>query len=75
MEKAYDIKELGAKLKANGLDIAEEAAEVIVKSVFEWVEESAIVSPFPYDDFLTIVLPKLKELSLKQVDKIDNEVG
>lgn len=74
MEKAYDVKALAEKLKGRGLDVAEEAAKVIVEETFAWVEESAKLSATPYDDMGLIILPKLKELALKEIDKIDGIV-
>lgn len=70
---AYDIKLLGEKLKAKGLDVAEEAAGVIVESVIDWLAESAQASANPYDDVALVVLPKVKEYALKQIDKIDGQ--
>lgn len=74
MEKAYDVKDLAAKLKGRGLDVAEEAAKVIIEETFGWVEESAKLSATPYDDMGLIVLPKIKELALAAADKIDGKV-
>lgn len=71
MEKAYDVKVLADKLKGRGLDVAEEAAKVIIEETLNWVEESAKLSATPYDDMGLIVLPKLKEIALKEADKID----
>lgn len=75
MEKAYDLKELVKILKDNGLDVAEEAAKVLVESVFKFVEESADLSENKYDDLLKVLLPQLKKHLLEQVDKIDKKEG
>lgn len=75
MEKAYDVKVLAEKLKARGLDVAEEAAKIIVEEAFAWVEESAKASETPYDNMGLIVLPELKKLALGAVDKIDGVEG
>ena len=45
--KAYDVKELGLKLKDKGLVLAEETAEQVFECVVEWVEESAKASEMP----------------------------
>lgn len=74
MEKAYDIKELGRRLKAAGLVEVEDAAEAVVKEVVGFLKESAQLSTLPYDDLLLAVYPKIEELLLKQADKIDGEV-
>ncbi len=73
MEKAYDLGELGAKFKDNGLEIAEDAAKIVVNAVLDWVAESAKLSATPYDDMLIVIIPKAKELILAQVDKIDGK--
>lgn len=73
MEKAYDVKALSEKLKARGLDVAEEAAKIIVEESFAWIEESAKLSATPYDDMGLVILPHLKKIALTQVDKIDGK--
>lgn len=75
MEKAYDVKVLGEKLKAKGLVQAEDAAVMVVEEVFAWLEESADLSQTPYDDFAKPVFKAVKPLVLKEVDKIDGVVG
>lgn len=74
-KKAYDLKDLAIKLKANGLELAEESAELVVKATFEWIEESAKISAMPYDDMALIVLPHVKSFIMKAVDKIDGQQG
>lgn len=71
MEKAYDVADLALKLKGRGLDVAEEAAKVLVEEVLAWAEESAKISETPYDNMALVVLPELKKLALGLVDKID----
>lgn len=73
MEKAYDLGELGSLLKANGLELAEDAAKIVVSAVLQWVAESAKLSATPYDDMLVVIVPKVKDLILAQVDKIDGK--
>jgi hypothetical protein len=79
MEKAYDLKVLGEKLKAKGLPIAEEALETIAKEVYiavkEWAKESAPVSESKVDDFIAPFYDQLDALVFPLVDKIDGEVG
>jgi hypothetical protein len=72
---AYDFKELAAELKTNGLEVAEESAEVIAKSVFNWFERSAVKSVTKYDDLFLAVLPLVKPIVFKQIDKIDGQEG
>lgn len=75
MTKAYDLAVLAEKLKARGLDLAEDAAGIVVEELFIWVEESAKLSETPYDDMGLIVLPQLKALALEGVDAIDGKEG
>lgn len=75
MEKAYDIKDLGARLKDSGLDLAEDAAVIVIEKMFEWIEESAKMSASPYDDMALLIMPQLKDLAMKQADKIDGKQG
>jgi hypothetical protein len=75
MTKAYDIAVLAEKLKGRGLDVAEEAVKVLVEEMFVWVEESAKLSATPYDDMAMIILPQMKAMAVKAVDKIDGQIG
>jgi hypothetical protein len=74
MEKAYDIKVLVEGLKGKGLDLAEDAAVIVIEELFVWIEKSALISETPYDNMALVVLPKVKELALGLVDKIDGKV-
>ena len=72
---AFELSKLVEKLKAKGLDIAEDAAEHVVESVFDWVEEGVVETPNQYDNLLLAVIPSIKKIALDQVDKIDGEEG
>lgn len=72
--KAYDVKVLVERLKADGLDLAEDAATKVFENVLAWVQESAALSPNPYDDLIAVVVPQVRKLVLEQIDKIDGEV-
>jgi len=72
--EAYSLKELIEVLKSKGLDVAEDMAEVLVMSLFDWVEKSAIASENKYDDLLLAAMPLIKAQVLSKVDKIDGEV-
>lgn len=74
MNKPYDVKELVARLKSRGLDLAEDAAMIFVEELEGFVIESADASPTPYDDVLKLVIPQLtKKLKADVVDKIDGK--
>lgn len=75
MEKAYDLKALALKLKARGLDIAEDAAKIIVEETMDWTVESALKSENKVDDILAGVMPIAKKHVLELVDKIDGQEG
>lgn len=75
MEKAYDVSALVAGLKGKGLDVVEEAAKDVVLAVSDWLVESVKLSATPFDDIALIVLPKLVESALAEIDKIDGAVG
>lgn len=73
MEKAYDFKGLAEKLKAQGLELAEESAKMALVAVFEWLEESAKMSKTPYDDLALVLFPQLKSLIEEKVEDINKE--
>lgn len=73
--KAYDFAALAIELKNKGLEIAEDSAKHVVEAVLNWIEASAKASATPYDDMALFMMPKLKEIIMKQVDKIDGKEG
>jgi hypothetical protein len=75
MEKAYDLKELGKRLKAKGLIELEDAAEEIYKELKGWLKESAALSATPYDDIAVPFLDNLDKFVIPQIDKIDGQPG
>lgn len=75
MEKAYDLKELGKKLKEAGLPIVEEISEEVVSKIFDWLKESAVKSKNPYDDMAAFVYPKIEEFIKEKLDEIDGQEG
>jgi hypothetical protein len=64
-----------AKLKARGLNIAEDAAGEAVKALFEAIQEYVTSSPNKYDDLSLAVLPAVQAMVLKEVDKIDGVIA
>jgi hypothetical protein len=71
MEKAYDPQALVEGLKGKGIVLAEEAAEIVVGDVFDWIHQSAVLSPNPYDDMLdAAVMPKVKEMVLAKLQAL-----
>lgn len=72
-QKAYDLKILLDKLKGRGLDLAEDAAMIVIDEVSKWVVESAALSETPFDDVLAVVMPTLKKEIEKIADGIDGK--
>lgn len=70
-----DFKPLLEKLKTHGLDIAEDAAKVLMIEVLDFAEKMVIDSENKYDDMLLAVMPMVKSEMLKAIDKIDGQEG
>jgi hypothetical protein len=71
MDKAYDFKVLMDNLKAQGIEVAEEVVKAITIAAISWLDESATLSPTPYDDMLKVLYPVIKEKLLALEDKIN----
>lgn len=71
----YDVNDLISRLKDQGLDVAEDAAKLVVGAVFAWVKDSALASENKMDDLVLAVLPVVEEYVLSQLDKLDGRVG
>jgi hypothetical protein len=72
---AYELKVLAEKLKAKGLDVAEDAAKILVEETLDWVSEEASKSENKVDDLVVAILPIVKPHILNAVDKIDGVKG
>lgn len=70
-----DYKPLVDKLKAHGLDLAEDALKLMLPEVFDWLEVEIAKSPNKYDDMLLVAFPVIKKQLLEYVDKIDGQAG
>lgn len=76
MEKAYDFKNLVERFKADGIEMAEEAAKKVIGHAFDWLNESADLSKTPYDDILKVIYPQAKAKVMEyaeDINKADNE--
>lgn len=73
--KAYDVKELLAQLKTELPELGEESAKKVLKHIFPWLKESAVLSETKVDDFLAVAYPlietQLGELA-EDINKADN---
>jgi hypothetical protein len=77
LKDAYSLKELGAELKAEGLEVAEDTAETVYKAMKAWLKKSAAKSSTPVDDLVFQFLDQIDQLALPLIDKInpgDNSV-
>lgn len=72
---AYDLQQLGERLKPHGLDLAEDAAAKLVSEVLDWAAEEAVKSENKVDDVIGALAPIIKPVLLEQVDRIDGEKG
>lgn len=72
---SYQFKNLAEKLKERGLDVAEDAAKILVEETLNWVSEEALKSENKVDDLLVVIIPVLKPHILSAVDKIDGVKG
>jgi len=70
---AYKLSELMDKLKEGGLELSEDAAQHVSKSVFGWLRESAEESKNPYDDILIAVYNAAEAKIDPILDKIDGK--
>jgi len=75
MEKAYDFKELGMRLKAAGLVEVEDAAEKFYEIFKAWAKESAAITPMPYDDMVISFIPQADTVVNPVIDQIDGQKG
>lgn len=75
MEKPFETKALAERLKAKGLDIAEEFVVVLVDETLGWVSDSVTMSESKVDDLALAVIPAVKPYIMAQIDRIDGQVG
>ena len=74
-QKAYQIKVLLERIKAQGLELTEEAVKIVVKELCGWLKDSAAVSENKIDDVAALGIPELEKLALglaDQINKADN---
>jgi hypothetical protein len=72
---AYELSKLAEKMKSKGLEVAEDAAQVALDAVVEWVQEGAVESANKVDDVIVPLMAALKPMADQAIDKIDGEVG
>jgi len=74
MEKPFDLKYLGEKMKEAGLDIAEESLGKGAVVFFDFLDESAKLSQNMVVKLVASLLPEARKAVLEQIDKIDGKV-
>jgi hypothetical protein len=76
MEKAFDLKDLEARLKAKGLVAVEGLAEVVANEVFEWAEASCLIHENAFVKAIGVqAIQIVKPLAMGAIDKIDGQPG
>lgn len=70
MEKAFDPKDLVARLRLHGITIADEAAHAVINDIFNWVKDSVAVIGGPATEFVLPIAQKLHDLAVAEVDKL-----
>lgn len=75
MDKAYDLKALGEKLKGKGLPVLENTAEQVYEAIKEWYIESAVLSANKIDDMGVPFIQYVDGIVKPQIDKIDGQPG
>ena len=69
------LKEKLELMKADGLDLGEDAAKKLIKYSFELANSYIFLSKNKYDDLLLAVMPMIEKELLALADKIDGEEG
>ena len=73
MEKAYDVKDLAARMMAKGMPEVEDMAQIAYVCLKEWAMDSAQLSENKVDDVLMPALQFLDAIILPHLDKIDGK--
>lgn len=75
MEKAFDLMALKAKLDAKGVPVLEDAAQILVNEVLDWVQESVVLTENKFDDVAMAFVPMVKTMIAPTIDQIDGKQG
>ncbi len=75
MDKPFDTKNLVERVKAKGLDLAEDMVEMLATEVFSWTEESLAIHPNTYVKFAIPVVQTVKPMIMEKIDNIDGKKG
>lgn len=75
MEKPFDLKDLGERLKKQGLPVAEDAIEKVAGEFFDWAGESCALHENAIVKAVGMGVIAVKPFAMAQIDKIDGVVG
>lgn len=75
MQKPFDVQDLLARLKAKGLDAAEEVLKVVAGETLDWASESCAMHENVFVKFGAPVIAGAKPALMKEIDKIDGQAG
>jgi len=73
MTEAFKLKDLGEKLKAKGLPIAEEAVEQVYEATKEWLLDSGKIKGGLYEAGINLVVGAVDEVAKAAINKIDGD--
>lgn len=71
-KKAWDVKDLEAKLKAAGMPHVEGMAKAAATSLFDWIEESVKATDGKVDDLALALSGPLRTWVLGKIDQISH---
>ncbi len=75
MTTPFDTGNLGARLKARGLDVVEEAGNIVWEEASAWIRESVTITPNKIDDLVIPALDAIAPYVTGKVDQIDGQIG
>lgn len=75
MEKAFELKALGEKLKSKGLPVLEETAKQVYEGTKEWLLESAAMKGGIIGGIVPVAISAIDAFIEEKIDSIDGEKG
>lgn len=75
MNKPFDIQDLKDRLKAKGLDAAEEVLKVVANEAIDWISESCVLHENAFVKVGGAIVSAAKPAVMKELDKVDGQVG
>lgn len=75
MNKPFDLKDLVARMKVSGLNVAEDVAKAVVPQILDWAQESFAMHPNAIVKMGAALVMGVRDTIVKELDKIDGQVG